>query len=152
MNNLAPVWCTGFVVDHLVGEHQDVRVTCVLARATNPRRMHFTRLLADVRRLHLAPHSVQDFDGNNRDGTIKGDPLGSVEMSLDDITKTGHHGLTVALMGKGAQAGSMINVMWEDASSAVRGTVTLTLKGTKLANRCAAFGFKPARCHARSPI
>jgi hypothetical protein len=33
MNNLNPTWCTGFVVDHLVGEHQDVRVTCVLARA-----------------------------------------------------------------------------------------------------------------------
>jgi hypothetical protein len=82
---------------------------------------------------------VQDYDGNNRDGTIKGDPLGSVEMSLDDITKTGHHGLTVALMGTGAKAGSMINVLWEDASSAIRGTVVLTLKGTKLANRCAAF-------------
>jgi hypothetical protein len=76
-----------------------------------------------------------DYDSTNRDGTLKGDLMGSVETTLDEITKTGHHGLTLTLSGKGSKAGAQLKVLWEAADPATRGSVTLSLTGTNLANR-----------------
>ena len=81
------------------------------------------------------PARLLDYDKTNKDGSLSGDPLGSVETTLDEVTKAGHHGLSLTLFGAGAKPGSLLHVMWEAANPACRGSVTLTLTGTGLANR-----------------
>lgn len=81
-----------------------------------------------------------DYDSTSSDGTLKGDDLGECEATLSDILKGDHHGVKLVLAGKGAKPGATLHVMWEDASSPLRGTLTLTLKGTNLANRDGMFG------------
>lgn len=61
--------------------------------------------------------------------------MGMVETTVDAITKTGHHGLSLTLSGAGSKAGSQLNVMWEPANPGMRGSVTLSLTGHNLANR-----------------
>jgi hypothetical protein len=149
MNNLAPVWCKPFVVDNLVGEIQDVRITCARARALL-RLVRFTHTRAHACARHCAcsrtnarmppARRLLDYDSMKSDGTIKGDALGSVETQLSEIVNKGHHGAELPLSGPGAKAGAVVHIMWEESSPAVRGTVTLTLKGTGLANRAGMLG------------
>lgn len=127
-NNLNPEWCNGFVINHLAGEIQNLRFTCVLGVAAVARHC----LCVDAAN---APRRVLDYDATNKDGTLKGDSLGSCETTVDEITKSSHRGLSLTLSGKGSKAGSLLHVMWESVDPSVRGDATLTLSGIDLANR-----------------
>jgi hypothetical protein len=54
MNNLSPVWCKPFVVDNLVGEIQDVRISCARARALRLVRFTHARARAHA---HACAHA-----------------------------------------------------------------------------------------------